>query len=122
MLKLKRVYDDPSPDDGDRILVDRLWPRGLKKEEAHLEDWLKDLAPSDELRHWFSHDPQRWEEFQQRYIEELEDPDKKSPLEALLERARQGTVTLVFAAKDEQRNNAVVLKQYLEPRLSSSSP
>jgi len=99
-----------------------LWPRGLKKEEAHLEDWLKDLAPSDELRHWFSHDPQRWEEFQQRYIEELEDPGKKSPIEALLERARQGTVTLVFAAKDEQRNNAVVLKQYLEPRLNSSSP
>lgn len=122
MLKLKRVYDDPGPDDGDRILVDRLWPRGLKKEDAHLEDWLKDLAPSDDLRHWFSHDPQRWEEFQQRYVEELEDPEKASQIEALLERARQGTVTLVFAAKDEQRNNAVVLKQYLEPRLNSSSP
>lgn len=121
MLKLKRVYDDPSPDDGDRILVDRLWPRGLKKEEALLEDWLKDLAPSDDLRHWFSHDPERWEEFQQRYMEELEDPDKKSSIEALLDRARQGTVTLVFAAKDEERNNAVVLKNYLEERLGSSA-
>jgi uncharacterized protein YeaO (DUF488 family) len=121
MLKLKRVYDDPQPADGERILVDRLWPRGLKKEDAHLEDWPKDLAPSDDLRHWFSHDPERWEEFQQRYLEELEDPEKKSQIEALLERARQGPVTLVFAAKDEQRNNAVVLKQYLEKRLASSS-
>lgn len=121
MLKLKRVYDDPGPGDGDRILVDRLWPRGLKKEAALLEDWLKDLAPSDDLRRWFSHAPQRWEEFQERYVEELEDPENKAPIEALLERARRGTVTLVFAAKDEQRNNAVVLKQYLDKRLGSSA-
>ena len=121
MLKLKRAYEKPSPADGERILVDRLWPRGLKKEEARLEDWLKDLAPSDELRHWFSHDPERWEEFQRRYVEELEDPDKKSHLEELLKRARQGTVTLVYAAKDEQHNNAVVLQKYLQERLESSA-
>ena len=120
MIKLKRVYDDPSSADGERLLVDRLWPRGLKKEKAHLDDWLKDLAPSDELRKWFAHDPERWEEFQQRYSDELEDPDNKSQIEALLKKARQGTVTLVFAAKDEEKNNAVVLKQYLEKQLGSS--
>jgi len=119
MIKLKRAYEKPSSADGRRLLVDRLWPRGLKKEAAHLDDWLKDLAPSDELRQWFGHDPERWEEFQQRYIEELEDPDKKSQIEALLTKARQGTVTLVFAAKDEEKNNAVVLKQYLD-KLGSS--
>ena len=120
MLKLKRAYEKPSSADGERLLVDRLWPRGLKKEKAHLDDWLKDLAPSDELRKWFAHDPKRWEEFQQRYFKELEDPDNKSQIEALLKKARQGTVTLVFAAKDEEKNNAVVLKQYLEKQLGSS--
>ena len=119
MLKLKRAYEKPSPDDGERILVDRLWPRGLKKEAAHLDDWLKELAPSDELRHWFAHDPERWEEFQQRYIEELEESDNKSPIEELRQKARQGPVTLVFAAKDEEKNNAVVLKKFLEQRLGS---
>lgn len=119
MIKLKRVYDDPSQSDGQRLLVDRLWPRGLKKEAAHLDDWLKDLAPSDELRQWFAHDPERWEEFQPRYIEELENPDNKSQIEALLKKARQDTVTLVFAAKDEEKNNAVVLKKFLEERLGS---
>lgn len=119
MIKLKRAYEKPSRSDGRRLLVDRLWPRGLKKEAAHLDDWLKDLAPSDELRQWFAHDPKRWEEFQQRYIEELEDPDHKSQIEALLQKARQDTVTLVFAAKDEEKNNAVVLKKFLEERLGS---
>ncbi len=119
MVKLKRVYEEPSPADGHRILVDRLWPRGLKKEEAHLEDWLKDLAPSNELRRWFSHDPQRWEEFHRRYLQELEDPVKAPLLDDLLTRARQGTVTLVFAAKDKERNNAVVMKTFLDDRLDS---
>jgi len=121
MLKVKRVYEKPSAADGDRYLVDRLWPRGLKKQDAHLKGWLRDLAPSSDLRHWFSHDPHRWEEFQRRYVEELEDPEKTSQIEDLLERVRQGIATLVFAAKDEEKNNAVVLKHYLEQRLGSAA-
>jgi uncharacterized protein YeaO (DUF488 family) len=120
VLRVKRISEKFSPADGERFLVDRLWPRGLKKEDAHLQAWLKDLAPSTELRRWFAHDPQRWEEFQQRYIAELEDPEKASQIKALLERARQGIATLVFAARDTEKNNAVVLKQYLEQRLGSS--
>lgn len=121
MLKVKRIYEKPSPADGQRFLVDRLWPRGLKKEDAHLQAWLKDLAPSTDLRRWFSHDPQHWEEFQQRYVKELEDPQKAPQIKILLERARQGIATLVFAAKDTKKNNAVVLKQYLEQQLNSSN-
>ena len=121
MLKVKRVYEKPSGADGERFLVDRLWPRGLKKQDAHLQAWLRDLAPSAELRRWFSHDPQRWQEFRHRYVEELEDPEKTSQIEDLLQRVRQGTATLVFAAKDEEKNNAVVLKHYLEQRLGSAA-
>lgn len=117
MVKVKRIYVEPSSHDGQRILVDRLWPRGLKKDAAHLSDWLKDLAPSDELRRWFSHDPQRWPEFNRRYLQELEDPAKAPLLKDLLDRARQGTVTLVFAAKDEEKNNAVVMKTFLDDHL-----
>jgi|UniRef100_A0A7C3Z840 uncharacterized protein YeaO (DUF488 family) len=120
MVKLKRVYEKPDPDDGRRILVDRLWPRGLKKADAHLEAWLKDLAPSTELRQWFAHNPERWEEFRRRYRQELEAPEKAPFLEELLHQARQGIVTLVFAAKDEERNNAVVIKQFLEKRLAAA--
>jgi uncharacterized protein YeaO (DUF488 family) len=117
MVKVKRVYEEPGPADGDRILVDRLWPRGLSKGAAHLSAWLKELAPSDELRRWFSHDPQRWPEFNRRYLQELADPAKSPFLKDLMDRARQGTVTLVFAAKDAERNNAVVMKTYLDDRL-----
>lgn len=119
MVKVKRVYEKPSPADDHRILVDRLWPRGLKKSEAGLSAWLQDLAPSHELRRWFSHNPERWEEFQRRYGKELADPEKASLLQDLLAKARQGTVTLVFAAKDQERNNAVALKNLLEQRLGS---
>jgi uncharacterized protein YeaO (DUF488 family) len=119
MVKVKRAYEEPNSADGQRILVDRLWPRGLNKEDADLEDWPRDLAPSNELRRWFSHDPNRWEEFQSRYVKELKDPEKVPLLEDLLHRARRGTLTLVFAAKDEKRNNAVVLKTFLEDRLGS---
>ena len=119
MVKVKRVYEEPSPADGQRILVDRLWPRGIKKTAAALSAWLKDLAPSDELRRWFSHDPRRWREFHRRYLQELEDPAKAPLLDDLLARARQGTVTLVFAAQDQERNNAVVVKTFLEDRLDS---
>jgi uncharacterized protein YeaO (DUF488 family) len=118
MVKVKRIYAEPSDDDGRRVLVDRLWPRGINKDAAHLAAWLKDLAPSDELRRWFSHDPQRWRAFYRRYLQELQDPAKAQLLQNLLDQARRGTVTLVFAAKDEERNNAVVMKTYLDDRLN----
>jgi uncharacterized protein YeaO (DUF488 family) len=117
VVKVKRVYEEASPADGHRILVDRLWPRGVAKASASLAAWLRDLAPSDELRRWFSHDPRRWEEFRRRYREELADPEKAPLLQDLVKKARQGTVTLVFAARDQERNNAVVVKAVLEDRL-----
>ena len=117
MIQLKRAYETPDPADGQRILVDRLWPRGVKKTEAHLSAWLKDLAPSTELRQWFHHNPERWPEFQRRYLEELAAPGKAGLLDDLVARARQGTVTLVFAAKDRERNNAAVIKSWLEEHL-----
>jgi uncharacterized protein YeaO (DUF488 family) len=111
MIKLKRIYDPFSPQDGKRVLVDRLWPRGVKKENAHIDEWLKDIAPSDALRKWYSHDPSRWEEFRKRYTNELK--DKKDILKELLADSRKGTVTLLFGAKDRERNNAVVIKEVL---------
>ena len=99
-----------------------MWPRGIKKSAADLSAWPQDLAPSAELRRWFSHNPQRWSEFHRRYLEELEDPAKAPFLKDLLTRTRQGTVTLVFAAQDRERNNAVVMKTFLEDRLRLDSP
>lgn len=113
-IKLKRVYEAPRPDDGQRYLVERLWPRGLKKDEAQLTGWYRDLAPSHELRRWFGHDPQRWEEFQRRYRDELAASDKQLQLHELAEKVRSEVVTLVFAARDEVHNNAVVLEDVLE--------
>ena len=95
MIKIKRIYDPVSKDDGKRILVDRLWPRGLKKEKAVIDEWLKDIAPSDELRKWFSHDPSKWEEFKKRYRKELE--DRQETIRDLRTEARRKTVTLLFA-------------------------
>ena len=112
MLKLKRVYDPPSKDDGKRLLVDRLWPRGIKKEDAKIDEWLKDIAPSDELRRWFSHDPAKWQEFRRRYKEELK--EKRELIERLREEAKRGTITLLYAARDEEHNNAVVLKEVID--------
>lgn len=112
MIKVKRVYDPPSKEDGKRYLVDRLWPRGIKKEALQLEGWLKEVAPSDELRQWFGHDPAKWEAFQRRYFAELE--AKPEVWRPLLEAARTGTITLLFSARDEQHNNAVALKAFLE--------
>ena len=103
----------PSEEDGERILVDRLWPRGVTKDAARLSSWLKDLGPTPELRKWFGHDPSRWEEFQGRYVRELQSSDKQSLLRDLAEKSRNGAVTLLFAAKDRERNNAVVLKQLI---------
>jgi uncharacterized protein YeaO (DUF488 family) len=114
MFKLKRVYEAPSPEDGFRVLVERLWPRGVSKERAALDLWLKDVAPSPDLRKWFSHDPARWEEFQARYAAELKDAGEAVRL--LNQKGREGTVTLVYASHDEEHNGALVLKRYLEGR------
>jgi uncharacterized protein YeaO (DUF488 family) len=111
MIKVKRIYEPPAPEDGKRILVDRLWPRGLAREEARVDEWLKEIAPSDELRRWFGHDPARWEEFRRRYREEL--ASRGELLDRLRTEALHGAVTLLFAAKDEEHNNAVVLKKLL---------
>lgn len=110
-VRTKRVYEQPAPEDGYRVLVDRLWPRGRSKEAARLDEWLKEIAPSDQLRKWYGHEPGKWPEFKQRYFAELE--DKQDLVGELLERAEEGTVTLLFAAKDEAHNNAVALKHYL---------
>lgn len=110
-LALKRVYDEPSPTDGTRILVDRLWPRGLTKEAAHVDLWLKDIAPGNELRKWFAHDPARWPEFRTRYREELR--HNPAALAQLKQAIANGPVTLLYAAKDEHHNQAVVLKELL---------
>jgi len=112
MIKIKRIYDPVSRDDGRRILVDRLWPRGLRKEEAKIHEWLKEIAPSDELRKWFGHDPARWQEFRQKYSAEL--AKNSELLERLRAEAGKGVITLLFAAKDVTHNNAVVLKELIE--------
>lgn len=111
MIKIKRIYDPASPKDGKRILVDRLWPRGVKKDEARIDEWLKDIAPSNELRQWFSHDPSKWEEFKKRYKKELQ--NKSTMLEMIRKKAKISTITLLFGAKDLEHNNAVVLKEIL---------
>ena len=110
-IRLKRAYQPAAADDGARILVDRLWPRGLKKSDAAIDRWLKDIAPSTALRQWFAHDPARWPEFRRRYAAEVRGrPDQLAELRALV---RKGPVTLVFAARDELRNDAVVLRHVL---------
>jgi len=112
LLKLKRAYDAPAKSDGCRLLVDRLWPRGVSKNELRLDDWLKEVAPSAGLRKWFGHDPAKWRAFKDRYFRELD--EQSEAIERLLARSRAGTVTLVFGAKDVQHNDAVALKEYLE--------
>jgi uncharacterized protein YeaO (DUF488 family) len=114
MILLKRAYDEPASRDGLRILVERLWPRGVSKERAAIGLWLKDLAPSTELRRWFGHEPEKWDEFRRRYWSKLK---KKGDLLILLKhRTAEGPVTFVYAAHDEQRNSAVPLKEFLEER------
>ena len=114
MIQLKRVYEKPSRKDGVRILVDRLWPRGLTKERAAVNLWLKDVAPSTELRKWFGHDPAKWKQFQVRYRKELR--EKKDALKLLKEKSQDHTVTLVYGARDEQHNEALVLRKIVEGR------
>ncbi|HLQ86212.1 MAG TPA: DUF488 domain-containing protein [Salinisphaeraceae bacterium] len=114
-IRLKRAYDDAADNDGTRILVDRVWPRGVSKEKARLDDWLKDVAPSTELRKWFGHDPDKWDEFSKRYRAELEDDDHAEAMDNLRSVYQDvGRLTLVFAAKDEEHNQAVVLKHVLQ--------
>ena len=110
-VRLKRAYEPAAPSDGDRILVDRIWPRGVTREQAQLSEWARELAPSTELRRWFAHDPTRFDEFRRRYTAELEAQETK--LRELRRRARAGTLTLVYAARDEAHNEAVVLAEVL---------
>ncbi len=116
MINVKRVYEFESDGDGRRFLVERLWPRGIKKENLHMDAWLKEVAPSQELRNWFSHDPAKWDEFQRRYTSELDiHPETWKPL---LEAARTGTITLLYSARDTEHNSALLLKEYLQKHLS----
>jgi uncharacterized protein YeaO (DUF488 family) len=121
-LKIKRVYDLPGDDDGVRILVDRLWPRGLSKDKAAVNLWLKDIAPSDGLRKRFHGKPEDWEQFRAAYAGELEEPVAHSAVQTLRERLHQGPVTLLFAARDEHHNNAVALKEWLERHARRGPP
>lgn len=114
MIKVKRIYESPnsSPGDGKRILIDRLWPRGLRKDEVVIDEWMKEIAPSSQLRKWFGHDPAKWDEFKKRYRQEL--GDKEELLEELKTDAKHRTVTLLYSAKDTEHNNAVALKELVE--------
>jgi uncharacterized protein YeaO (DUF488 family) len=112
MIQVKRVYDSPQPGDGTRFLVERLWPRGVNKEALHMDGWLKEAAPSTDLRHWFGHDPEKWDEFQRRYFAELD--GHSDVLQPIRESAQRGQVTLLYSARDTEHNNAVALKEYLE--------
>jgi uncharacterized protein YeaO (DUF488 family) len=120
-IRLKRVYAPPAPEDGRRVLVDRLWPRGLSKDSAAIDAWMRDVAPSDELRTWFGHRPERWDAFRERYRAELSSPAAALLLERLTEMARAGTLTLVFGARDEAHNQAVVIAEMLQARLAEAS-
>lgn len=117
MVRIKHVYDAYDTDDGERYLIDRLWPRGMSKEKLIMDAWVKDVSPSGDLRRWFGHDPAKWDEFQSRYSSELDsNPNAWKPL---LEASKRGKVTLLFAAHDSEHNNAVVLKAYLEKHMAT---
>jgi len=117
MLKIKRVYEPPTHGDGQRILIDRLWPRGLKKENGRIDEWIKEIGPSTELRKWFNHDPKKWEEFKKRFFKELQ--KNQETVDGVIVRAKKGTVTLLFGSREERHNNAVALKEYIEARMSA---
>jgi uncharacterized protein YeaO (DUF488 family) len=112
-IQMKRVYDDPEPGDGTRVLVDRLWPRGLSKEQARVDVWLKDIAPSNEMRKWFGHDPEKFAQFRQRYTQELTSGAALEALQQLRGMAEKGVVTLLYAAHDSEHSNATVLRDIL---------
>ena len=113
-IRLRRAYDPPSASDGYRVLVDRVWPRGISRDALRLDEWLKEVAPSTELRKWFGHDPEKWTAFKDRYFLELE--KQSEAINRLLAKCREGPLTLVFSAKDTRYNNAAALKEYLEQR------
>ncbi|HHJ38895.1 MAG: hypothetical protein AXA67_10460 [Methylothermaceae bacteria B42] len=119
MIHIKRIYDFPASTDGRRYLVDRFWPRGVKKEALQLDAWLKEVAPSNELRKWFGHDPSRWETFKNRYFGELE--EKPEAWQPLLRALKKGNITLLYSATDREHNNAVALKEFLENQLTPSA-
>jgi uncharacterized protein YeaO (DUF488 family) len=119
-VRLKRAYDPPACTDGHRVLIDRLWPRGLSRERAKLDDWERELSPSTELRRWFGHDPSRFEEFRRRYIDELR--DQRPRISRLRRLARDGTLTLVYSARDIHHNDAVVLAEILRRGLPKADP
>ncbi len=114
MIRIKRVYETPGKEDGTRILVDRLWPRGLSKEKAKVEFWLREIAPSNELRKWYGHDPAKWQEFKARYAQEME--DKGELIREILRNVEKGTVTFLYGSTEQRLNNAVALKEYVEGR------
>ena len=116
MIRIKRVYEDANPQDGERFLVERLWPRGMRKEDLRFDNWLKDVAPSSDLRRWFGHDPAKWEEFRRRYFAELD--DQPATWRPLLVAAHTGNVSLLYSARDTEHNNARALKEYLEGQLA----
>lgn len=113
MVSVRRVYEKPSPDDGVRVLVDRVWPRGLRKDDAHLDEWRKDVAPSSELRAWYGHDPQRYDGFRRRYLAELQDPGRADALRHLRDLAQRGPLTLLTATRDAGISQAAVLAEIL---------
>jgi uncharacterized protein YeaO (DUF488 family) len=119
-IKIKRVYEPPSGDDGYRVMVDRLWPRGVGRDAAAVDAWLPEIAPTADLRRWFGHRPERWEEFRDRYRQELQGAGEL--VAALRDRAARGPVTLIYGARDPQHNNAVVLRQVLEDAAAGSTP
>jgi uncharacterized protein YeaO (DUF488 family) len=119
MIAIKREYDPPGQSDGARVLVDRLWPRGLRKPDLRLSRWMQEVAPSDELRGFFGHDPARWREFRKRYLTELECAEMAQPVAELIKLARRGKLVLVYGAKDQLHNHAVVLKELLDKKLKS---
>jgi uncharacterized protein YeaO (DUF488 family) len=114
MIKIKRIYEPPSAGDGFRILVDRLWPRGLSKEKAKVDLWLREVSPSNELRKWYGHDPEKWAEFKRKYLEEIK--GKKMELDLLRQKAKRGTLTFLFSSKEEKLNNAAALKDFVESK------
>ncbi len=117
-VTIRRAYDEPRPDDGYRVLVDRVWPRGRSRDQLRIDEWLRDVAPSDELRKWFGHDPARWDEFRRRYREELAEPDRAPLLASLVQKAERGHLTLVYGARDPEHNQAVVLAEAIGERVA----
>jgi len=120
-IALKRAYDPPGAKDGQRILVDRVWPRGITKDDLHLDGWYREIAPSTQLRKWFGHDPERWPAFQKRYLAELRRANLREPLSELAKLAERGKITLVFGARDEEHNQAIVLRDYLRTLIAKNT-